>query len=867
MVDTAKRAAAAADHALRAAVLSVFDLGWMVPDLDDAAPEEADRLATFLTDSCERVVDAHGAARWRLRDDERIRVLRGRPRNELIAALDASPHIPDEPVQRLLEQELRGTLPPVEGLGPADLAALIQLRRWLGPGSGLPTEDGVAARLDWLNLMAPLKRLLTRGFVGREDLLAALLHHVDTPDAEAPFVIQGVGGSGKSTVLARLIEHSTEDGALVCYASFDRSWLVRGGPWALVDEIARQAGMQFTEALSGTRRTVEELRRQIRRYAQRSGWSDVASRSVQQLESVPTPLLKDLYELVGGRRLVLVLDTLEELARRDASLSYACSAFLRQLSDALPGLRVVAAGRALPRTGFVAGRIWTLTGLDDRDGVELLRQLTDMAEEDELLVRMVRATGGNPLSLHLAADVLRRTGSDPMRLIEIGEGDVQGQLYSRLLEHIKDKRAQAIAHPGLVVRRITPEVIRDVLAEPCGLAPLSDADAAAIFWALQSEATLCEPSMDGDGALFHRADVRALMLPAITRAMPAAARMIHEAAVRYYEQLTPSPRTTDLVARREELYHRLMLKQSRPELDRRWLPSVADELAVAMEEMPPESQLYLAGQVKGLRLDPEVRAEADDEQWCHSVRPSVESLLERGQLGPALELLQERRGYDGRVILPDLEIETLERLDRVDEALELARAEQQRGSAVGQNERGRDLVLHQARILERMGRSTEAWDLLFRLVELDRSARKRVAVIDEDVRTRDLVALTSLLRIARHADRTDELVKGLRAETVALAEATPARVLTRSPSLLRDLAAEVGGQSKRILKLASDVRGADAPPPPSASQLEDEKVAYDSPGSHDSQPLHDLQPLHDYNPPIVSPEVFESEADGSQGYL
>ncbi|HEX8934820.1 MAG TPA: hypothetical protein VF788_11645 [Pseudonocardiaceae bacterium] len=53
-----------------------------------------------------------------------------------------------------------------------------------------------------------------------------------------------------------------------------------------------------------------------------------------------------------------------------------------------------------------------------------------------------------------------------------------------------------------------------------------------------------------------------------------------------------------------------MLKQPEAELDWRWLPSIADEFATVIDELPAGSRLYLTGQVKGLRLDPKVRAEA-----------------------------------------------------------------------------------------------------------------------------------------------------------------------------------------------------------------------------------------------------------------
>jgi hypothetical protein len=773
-----------------------------------------------------------------------LRVLRTVPRQQLLAAVQDAPQRSDEPAQRVLEQYLGGTLAPVVDLRADELAGLLQVERWLGPGAGLPAPEDVASRLDWLDLLAPLQRLLARGFVGREDVLQDLAHHVEAPSTTRPFVIEGIGGSGKSTVLARLVETVTARGELVCYAGLDRSWLVQGGAWTLLDEITRQVGLQLPAVPSGPQ-DLTELRRRVQQHGRRTGYQDIASRGTQQVERVPPWLLDELGGLVGGRRLVLVLDTLEELARRDASLAQACSWFLEDLARAVPGLRVVAAGRARPRSGFPTARVVSLTGLSEPDGVRLLHLLTATEADEELLLRIVRTTGGNPLSLHLAADVLRRTGTDPTGLIAIGEGDIQGQLYSRLLEHIKDSRARAIAHPGLVVRRITADVIREVLAEPCGIAPLPAQDAAAVFWALHSEATLCEPSMDGDGALVHRPDVRAIMLPAITRARPAVARAIHAAAVRYYGEVAPQQGTADRVARREELYHRLMLKQPRPELDRRWMPSVADELAAVIDELPAESQLYVTGQVKGLELDPAVRREADDEQWRHSVRPAAESSMERGQVTEALALLRERRGHDGRVLLPELEIEALERLDRVDEALRLAEDEQRRASRSGDDTRVRDLIMHQARILERMGRFEDAHGLLVRLAQLDRAARARGGVLDEEVRVRDLVVLTSLLRNARHAGRAGADVDELRVETVELADSTPARMLARTPSLLRDLAAEVGDLSPRILEQATMVRGADPGPP------------VGTPG----------QWWPPTEPAPVSREQFISETDESQKFL
>jgi hypothetical protein len=181
----------------------------------------------------------------------------------------------------------------------------------------------------------------------------------------------------------------------------------------------------------------------------------------------------------------------------------------------------------------------------------------------------------------------------------------------------------------------------------------------------------------------------------------------------------------------------------------------------------------------------------------------------------------------------------------VDEALSLAQAEQQRTYGLGHGSRVRDLILQQARILERMRRFDEAWQLLDGLAQLDRSARRRAGAPDDEVRTRELVVLTSLLRIARHSGRTDPVVEALRTETAGLAEDTPARVLTRNPSLLRDLAAEVGDVSPRALELATDVRGVDV-------ALEEDAAEEPSHSAPERSP--------------VTREDFVSETDESQEY-
>ena len=87
---------------------------------------------------------------------------------------------------------------------------------------------------------------------------------------------------------------------------------------------------------------------------------------------------------------------------------------------------------------------------------------------------------------------------------------IQALLYGRIFRHVHADDVRAVAYPGLVVRRITPDVIRDVLAEPCRLELTPERSEYAIFDDLRKEAALVE--VDFDGSLRHRVDVRRVML-------------------------------------------------------------------------------------------------------------------------------------------------------------------------------------------------------------------------------------------------------------------------------------------------------------------------------------------------------------------
>jgi repressor LexA len=389
------------DWLTRAAVLSVFKAGWIAPDLGDT---EMDSLAEFLAADCERVTDTSGRPWWRLRDDERTRVLRAVPLEVLIQALRSAGGRPADPVQTALEAYLYGRAPEPGALDAAGLGAVLQVGRWAGQGAGPPDPAAVKARRDWLTLTEPLRRLLAPGFFGREELLRECRSFITSELAVAAdwILLEGAVGTGKSTVLARLILDPPEPGCLAAYVSLERGWLLAGAGRGIFDEIVRQVGLQIPGQAAAA-----DLRQRLQVQAGRaSGRPDAASRS-QPVAAIDRELIVSLAGLTRGHRLIVALDTMEELDRRDDVMVSEITGFLENLSVLVPEVRIIAAGRTLPES--FPGRRRRLADLDRAGARGLLAALTsNRLQSADALNETLGQTSRDPLSLHLAADMLNQ---------------------------------------------------------------------------------------------------------------------------------------------------------------------------------------------------------------------------------------------------------------------------------------------------------------------------------------------------------------------------------------------------------------------------------------------------------------------------
>jgi hypothetical protein len=360
-----------------------------------------------------------------------------------------------------------------------------------------------------------------------------------------------------------------------------------------------------------------------------------------------------------------------------------------------------------------------------------------------------------------------------------------------VLDHIDDEDVRALAVPGLALRRITPEIIEKVLAPACRRGPVSRDRARELFDRMRQETSLV--TMDGD-ALVHRADVRQDILPLLTSEDSDGVTAIHRHAVRYYSEW-------DTVAdRTEELYHRLALGQPARTLDRHWNNEAGARLDAALDELPPASQVYLASRLD-IEADPRALRAVDDEAWARQAIRSAQTYLNDGHPQEALKVLRQRRL--GAIVFDHaaLEVETLAKLGRRPAAQKLAAQAADAASEAGNEPEFVRFSLLGAQLAEDAGSFAKALTML--------SAAREVAQNSRDV-VNALVAGVGVLRVWRRSGRqVSKRTRELRADVRAQALTLTRRQRTANPSLVRDLAAELGAELPSFVVEASKRVGID----------------------------------------------------------
>ncbi|MFG2639850.1 trypsin-like peptidase domain-containing protein [Streptomyces sp. NPDC048370] len=624
------------------------------------------------------------------------------------------------------------------------LRAVLRLRLIPGTVGLLPEVDDVQHRLERARLLEPLERLIEGPVHGRQRELDALRAYIALPSepAEPPVLIHGVGGIGKSTLIATFLVESLREspaGFPFAFIDFERPTLSIHEPSTVLAEIARQLGVQYPahraafDALAdeceetaasqrGERNQLDELYQLSatratlgRDYS--AGFHSRASAREQELSRQVAELVAEAVDTPAGEDdppLVIAYDSFEEAQYRGSPVIARMWSIWTALRAAYPRLRFLVSGRAPidHPAKVLAPRTMELAELDQQASLDLLMSC---GVEDETVARdLVDRIGGHPLSLKLAArtTVLLGAGSESLGDLltslpsrrryfhhQVDQMLIQGTLYDRILKHIADDAVRALVQAGLALRVITPELVRDVLAEAAGLEIDSAQEARTLFGRLVSRLDLMESA--GPQAVRHRADLRSIMLRLSDSARTDLMSAVDHRAIEFYAA-REGP-----AARAEEIYHRLRLGQNPRAVERRWESGVAPYLVGADRDMPPRSAAFLLGKLGG-HVPDRIMAEADQEDWERIAAREVEDLLTQGYVEAAVDRLAERRPWTPCSRLHGLLVETLARSGRVAEARETAERAVDLAEEAGCAKNRLELLQISARLAQDEGDFTDA---------------------------------------------------------------------------------------------------------------------------------------------------------------
>ena len=609
-------------------------------------------------------------------------------REAMQAALACNPERQRTPLQELWERYLdTGSFPPLEDLRYRDLANVCQVLGWLdGSAPHLPSLE--QAR-DWLrrrSVFASFEHLMAENFIGRKNELAMLRDHIGalppvrgieaawrqlrewvTLRKRPILAIHGVGGIGKSALIGRLLwEHAIADHEVqipFAYLTFDQPSLRVDATFTLLREAVSQLELQFPEhagAFATFREGVLEFRDSRGALVSRKTRTSTRGERTSLFRLTEQTLhqrFASMLQTIGRRTIdgsvvnapiVLVFDTFEEVQYRDRESLTPFWRMLDELQEAYPPLRVIICGRAAVSavnspTAKLREEIMPELALPDRVTLLIKLGVADAA----LAAGVAEQVGGNPLTLRLAARVVSAepeaaTGKGIDSLVtrrflffQINEQMIQGQLYRRVLKHIHDPNVRKLAHPGMVLRRVDPQVILHVLAPLClpGVTGLDEAQR--IFNELHRESSLVTVDAS-DGALIYRSDIRRSLLRLLEQDRFDEVRRLRRAAISYYSL------SDDPISRGEEMYHRLALGEDTPAtLDRRWTEGLQSTLATGLDDYADSMKAWLASRMS-LEVPRSVYANADTAEWERNITRKVQAALSEGQAEAALRLLGER---------------------------------------------------------------------------------------------------------------------------------------------------------------------------------------------------------------------------------
>ncbi|HEX7833004.1 MAG TPA: ATP-binding protein, partial [Thermoanaerobaculia bacterium] len=662
---------------VEAATVGAFLPRELVPALAGSERRDAEKSVLRFAE----LTQGPDGARWSLTREARTAVLACSNPQEIAQAVERTERFNDPITIALREALQTANRRELRTLSISELEAVRIAVTWLRDLENLelPSLQELDRVISFKRLLEPFRRMVgqkaeeTPGsprrdrFFGRTEEMEDLRAYVGVVAADRighrvkraakfvqrlitgrqPKVVWGSGGSGKTTLIAKfMLEHgeSAESRFPFAYIDFDRSTVSARNRAALLAEMCRQVSCQF-ESLT---EPMTELRNQLADLALRIDVSTDAD-SISLLLPLAQQfrkLIDDAFE--SSQPFLLVFDTFEIVQYgpdQVIALEKLVSAISGGAANSWPRLRLIIAGRQKVPQFLGAVEERELGALDKEGSAEMLEAMAadagkpitrdDATKLVEVIAKHVRDksnTGVRPLRLRLIGQLFSDHDESGTNVVQglladlnkppseqglVGKVLVDGILVRRILNHVKDPRVHALADPGLVVRRITPDVIRDVMtrgtAKPDGscvepadsetIEPwiVTDDEAQDIFAAFGRDLNLVEP----DGAAYrHRQDVRQDMLPLIQIRRPFGFQRVHGLAYEFFKKRALAD-PNDFASAGEAIYHGLWLRLPCEQIEQLWpkAPTFDPRIDPDEFELGTLENIYLRARKKG-RLTP-----------------------------------------------------------------------------------------------------------------------------------------------------------------------------------------------------------------------------------------------------------------------
>ncbi|TDF59515.1 ATP-binding protein [Cupriavidus sp. L7L] len=553
----------------RIALLGAFDpraLFGSILGSDSTDLETMRAVLRKLASDCAEIPDGEGF-KWRMNPDaRRMTLAQLRASGQLSEAAHLAAPEPSDAFGTYLVASILGQPVDLNRLSTEALDDFYTAVQFTAPLlSQAPSPDEIEMVLARRELVTALDIALPTRLFGRATELKRLeryAHRIqgqqDEPAPQRPMRLTGIGGSGKSALLAAFTRKQINQGwgmLPIVWLDFDRAALASADVNVLLPEFSRQLALHCPELSGRLKRFRHSLRETFTEFQEVSSTPnfEAAATFDSQIWSIWRSALGDALPI--RRPVVLILDTFEEILLRGTSEMGYIYRWLQSLNEEgqLYGIRTILSGRAVsdevdptaadPNTDDIV-----LQDIPASQATRYLQRLLVDAGRDPASFpcrALVARYGGNPLLIKILARYLVESfdPSNATQLLQGGQDELdqrfsQGFLYRRLLKRLRsnDAELESVAQLGLVLRVVTPAVIEHVLSAPCQLPGMSAARAMTLFNELARHVWLVERT-GTEFVVRHRRDLRRVMMKLMSPTEKDAAAQVHEGAVSYYRAL------------------------------------------------------------------------------------------------------------------------------------------------------------------------------------------------------------------------------------------------------------------------------------------------------------------------------------------